>query len=400
MISKTTKIALFIFIIFECFRTISFADQIKLTQKRQPTIDWKLHLPYPVWGALEYQHWNLKEGPLDIPLVTTSSQSDQGILGQPTTHVIYGLGSNNDEIKLNDIPGLKLTLGTWLDCAEHYGIEFNSFWLDRKNSRSLVTTDDYPFLAIPFYDTTRQIEAAQILASSGFNFGSTWFNESSRMWGTELNGIQAISYCDNWKFKTLLGLQFLDLDETLTMTAKRRFLTNTILPYNSELITNDYFGTWNHFYGVQLGEAGTFCYHGFIAELVAKLGLGCNDEMLDINGKTTTIFFGTGAPELDSEQGSFFALPSHSGTFHHQEWVFVPQVSFKLAYQITSHIKPYLGYDWFFISKVIRPGDQIDRHVNPAEFPPQSFAVSATSPSFQQSSFWAQGVNAGIEISY
>lgn len=361
-----------------------------------------LQPPTKIWGSIEYLNWQVKDASINAPLVTTSSPTDLGILNQPTTRVIYGDGSSNDDsVHFNHIPGMGVTLGVWLDACNQYGIEANGFWLNRQNQKTLISTDDFPVLAVPFFNTLTNSESSQILANPGSIFGSTWTNNSSRLWGADINGLFNLSNAGPIQYTALAGFRFLDLDESMNMTAKRRFLTPSVLPFNTELITNDYFGTQNHFYGVQVGGKAAYTYNKFVGEIVGKLALGVNAQTLDINGGTTTIFFGSGAPTTFIDRGGFFVMPSNSGTFHQNQFAVMPEVQAKLAYLVTAHIKPYVGYNFLYLTNVIRASGQVDRNINPVELPPTNGTTAASrNPQFHQSTFWAQGLNVGVEVSY
>ena len=72
---------------------------------------------------------------------------------------------------------------------------------------------------------------------------------------------------------------------------------------------------------------------------------------------------------------------------------------------LTRRVRATVGYTFFYMSEVVRPGDQIDRVVNPTQLPTAGAFVAGTTPTrpsfpFQSSDFWAQGLNFGLEIRY
>ena len=72
-----------------------------------------------------------------------------------------------------------------------------------------------------------------------------------------------------------------------------------------------------------------------------------------------------------------------------------------LGAQLTPYLKVFIGYDFLFWSQVVRPGDQIDRNVNLTQALGGALAgPAAPLPQFSGTSFWAQGVSAGVELSY
>jgi len=42
----------------------------------------------------------------------------------------------------------------------------------------------------------------------------------------------------------------------------------------------------------------------------------------------------------------------------------MPELNLKIGYDITPNLRAYVGYDFLFISSVVRPAEQIDLHVN------------------------------------
>ena len=58
-----------------------------------------------------------------------------------------------------------------------------------------------------------------------------------------------------------------------------------------------------------------------------------------------------------------------------------------------------VGYSLIYWSNVVRPGDQIDLNVNPDLLPPAMDNPGMLSPTFamNDSAFWAQGINLGLD---
>jgi hypothetical protein len=88
------------------------------------------------------------------------------------------------------------------------------------------------------------------------------------------------------------------------------------------------------------------------------------------------------------------------------QFAIVPELGLKVGYQLTHQLRFYAGYDLLYISKVLRPGDQIDRGINVSQTVQSTIAGNAaatgTRPAFAfaDSDFWAQGINLGLEFRY
>jgi hypothetical protein len=80
-------------------------------------------------------------------------------------------------------------------------------------------------------------------------------------------------------------------------------------------------------------------------------------------------------------------------------------VQLNFGYQLTQGIRPFFGYNWLYLSNAVRPGNQIDRAVNPTQNPlfvPPGTLTGPAAPlaNFRTSDFWAQGFNLGVEFRY
>src|SRR5262249_56449806 len=101
------------------------------------------------------------------------------------------------------------------------------------------------------------------------------------------------------------------------------------------------------------------------------------------------------------------ALDSNSGRTHHNDFAYLPELNIKFGFQVTQHMSVFTGYNLIYISKVERPGDQIDPNVNPTllpisnQFNPQ-FPFGAFRPSRlnETSDFVAQGFQFGLSFRY
>ena len=71
----------------------------------------------------------------------------------------------------------------------------------------------------------------------------------------------------------------------------------------------------------------------------------------------------------------------------------------------TSNLTAFAGYSFLYLSSVARPGDQIDRSVNPTLIPTNpSFGVPfgppRPAPIFNHTDFHAHGVNLGLGLAF
>ena len=130
-----------------------------------------------------------------------------------------------------------------------------------------------------------------------------------------------------------------------------------------------------------------------------KLGFGNTHSEVLIDGSTTTTV-GGGAPVTDS--GGLLALSTNVGRYSQDHFTVVPELGVTIAYDITSRLRATFGYTFIYWSRVARPGDQIDRYLNPSYIPNNGPPIGPARPAFTfaTSNFWAQGMNFGMEYRF
>jgi hypothetical protein len=212
--------------------------------------------------------------------------------------------------------------------------------------------------------------------------------------------------CDNnLKVNLLAGFRWWNFDESLSF--------NTSSPYvnypDNIWITKDKFNCENNFYGAQVGiDLDYFC-NCFFFNLKGKLALGANCAKSGIHGKFCTNDFAGSPFDATPEcfEGGYFALPTNIGKHTKRHFAVIPEINANIGYQITECLRVKVGYTFLWVSKVLRPGKQIDRRIDPS----QSAAITGSpminlsSEDFPKScprtnSIWAQGVSVGVDFSF
>src|SRR5262249_17406064 len=157
----------------------------------------------------------------------------------------------------------------------------------------------------------------------------------------------------------------------------------------------DRFATVNEFHGFDVGLRGEVREGPWILQGRAQLAVGNNHEVLDVSGATTVTEPGM-APV--TRPGGLLALESNIGHFSRDRTVVIPEFGVKVGYQVTSCLRLYAGYSLLYWGDVARPGNQVDLNVNPTLLPPVTAPAGLLRPAprFQDSSFWAQGIDLGV----
>ena len=142
--------------------------------------------------------------------------------------------------------------------------------------------------------------------------------------------------------------------------------------------------------------------HGLFLAGWAKLAVGDMHEDIDLHGFTTALN-SAGAPVTSA--GGNLVGPADNNTHRTFDRIAaIPEMVMNIGYQPSAWCRFYAGYTFLYVSTVARPGDQ-------TVFVPTTANVTIgqttqtgniLAPTFrvQDTSFWAQGLNLGIEFRY
>jgi len=169
---------------------------------------------------------------------------------------------------------------------------------------------------------------------------------------------------------------------------------------------SDQFSTGNEFWGGNLGVRGELRFCPWFVGFSAQVGLGDMHESVDTSGFTHIAVATTGFTSTTA--GGIFTQRSNIGKQTADTFACVPEVTLQAGYDLTCNIRAFVGYNFLYLSDVVRPGDQIDRNVN---FNQSGITVAtgavalpvgplAPQPQFNHTDFWAQGVNIGLIVKF
>jgi hypothetical protein len=352
------------------------------------------------WHSCEYLLWWIKDSRLP-PLVTTSLSGAVPVLGGPETLVLYG-GSQVDN---EERSGGRFTLGMGLDSSGMVGLEGTYFFLGTRTtsfvagSSGLVGT---AFVGRPFFDVTTGQEAVYPVAIPGVSAGSVAVDLTSRMQGAELNGVASLFGNSFLQLTALVGFRYLELDEGLNVSDRIVVGPNRLNVDKSTLSEADQFDAHNRFYGGQVGGGVVLQNGPIFLDMLGKVALGETYEVVRIHGLS-----GAGVPGQapDVQPGGVLALATNSGRFTHEALAVVPEARVRVGYQYRDRSRLYVGYSFVYLSDVARPGDQIDRGLNPTQIPPGPRLGPLIGPprpqvTMQRTDIWAQGLTVGVEYRY
>jgi Putative beta barrel porin-7 (BBP7) len=350
------------------------------------------------YGSAEYLFWWIK-GFSTPPLVTAGPPASNGILGQPGTTVLYP----NDPITANVRQGFRVSLGYWL--SPKWAIDGSFFFTGRRGENFAIASDELPGLALarPFTSANTGQNTSELVGFPNVLDGFVSVRTRSQMYGFELNAKRNLWDNCNSRLDLIGGYRYVQLRENLDVNEQVRSLPGAAqfnIPVGIEAAVSDGFRTANHFHGGQIGVAYERTWGRWVFDGKAKVALGVVHQSADVVG-TTTILAGNRTP---NQPGGLLALNSNSGHIDRNVFGVVPEVSLNLGYNVTDHLRIFVGYNFLYMNNVIRPGGLIDSTLDERSIPdflssPSAAPVaSQTRPLTKLSGedVWIQGVNFGL----
>lgn len=353
--------------------------------------------PFPVfWASAEWLYWWYQNPSVSIPLVTTNPDPvATGALGEPGTQVLFGAGGALPSYR--PVSGLRVNTGWWLG-PRTIGVEGNAFVFERASDdfRAESPGRPAPIVAIPFYATQPLAGEAALGGAGGRN--EIHFNIDSRLWGAEGNVLLNLVNAYQVRVVCLAGYRYLNFDEDL-------MLSESLFPASGRgrITFEDQFTARNQFNGGQVGAKLECVLGRFSLAATGKIALGSTYQTLTINGTTTVTNNAFGQANGTTPAG-IFAQPSNIGTFAQNPFAYVPEGQVQVRFLFNRFMSAMVGYNFLYISNVIRAGDQMNRVVNPTQNPILVGGGVTGDPaplaSFFSTDFWAHGLSVGLELRY
>ncbi len=338
--------------------------------------------------------WWFKDSPAPVPLVT------DGLVGQPGTKTLLG----GESLDTGANPGFRLSSGYAF--TERWGVESSFFYIPSSSTSKSVSSSGQlgsTDLIVPFIDARTGAESGTEISFSPIYRGSAREELSNSLMGVDLNATWALSPASPWRVDLLGGFRWLRLHETYTLTTSSPFIP----PFPQDIWnTTDEFDTINNFYGAQAGVRARFDWGRFFTNATLKFAMGAMVQSANISGSLVTNDFTNFGP-TQTFAGGYFALPSNIGSYSRTVFAVVPEIGLNIGYQITSWASVFVGYTFLYTNNVARPGNQINRTVNPTQSTsytedPAARLQGPAQPSFKfnSSDFWAQGINVGLTFRF
>ncbi|MBN1590751.1 MAG: BBP7 family outer membrane beta-barrel protein [Pirellulales bacterium] len=408
------------------------------------------------WFRADYLLWRTRGVDL-VPLVTTSDVEDQGIIGNDTTRILFG----NDRINGDSHSGTSIKFGWWFHCGRTAGVEFDFLTLGERGTDFYYSSSStgYPLYARPFDDVNPESlgSNAELISETPWLRGTVdgrvdeYFHSAgvnlrlnlcchepccscgcSEDCGecceeecgdgsccSEMECTRAAVYCrglgsllerfrpSRYRVDLIAGYRHYQLNDSLRVNESSLVLQNhDLLRAGTTIDLFDEFRSRNEFHGGELGVIAQIYRGCWSFEFLAKMALGNNSQVVTINGQTTIdthqqgdepAVYGSGM--LAMKNGT----EGNIGRYTNDDFVVIPQFGAEIGYQMTCHMRAYVGYNLIYWANVARAAEQVDYTLNSEYFPPANPQPSgAARPAFawEDSNFWAQGLNLGLEYRF
>jgi hypothetical protein len=292
--------------------------------------------PARAWVSAEYLLWWIK-GPGAPPLVTASPAGTPrdlaGVL--PGAAVVYPGNSIDSNIR----SGGRFTGGLWFDPSQMLGVEGSFFFLGQRGTTFQTgESNGDPILSRPIFNPVLGRGDAELVAFRGVLNGGVTTTTFARLLGADGNALFNVLCGPSFRLDLLGGYRYLRLEEGLGVTENLSVPAGLFA--GNRFVVQDQFSTRNNFNGGQLGAKASFWRGRLGVDVFGKVAQGTTSSTVTINGQTA---FLTGTSAV-TQPGGLLALPTNIGTFHHDSFAVVPEVTVRLGYRVTERVQAFVGY--------------------------------------------------------
>ena len=361
------------------------------------------------WVRSDLIHWRLR-GYTSPTLVTQSPPGTNGVL--PGAETLFPIEQFNAGYR----DGGRLRIGWWAVDGQFVGYQAEYFGFGTSTNNFFASSTASGLnLARPFFNDDPGVNAedAALLSGTTVTLGAFTYDldgqvEISSESNMHSGGIirRHVLWADfdkNCRIDWLIGYRYIRLDELLTITdtiTLNNPSAGSMVEPGTRNRRTDRFKTKNDFHGGEIGLMGEIHRGRWSLEVVGKVAIGNTHQMVGIDGTLTQEPGGTGGFSITDGDGGLLAQPGlNEGRYTRNAFTMIPEAELNVAFQITKGLRATLGYNVLYMTRVVRPGNQIDRNLNPTRFPSGSGPNGPTTPQalFNESYFWLGGFSGGLE---
>ena len=355
------------------------------------------------WDSDELLIWWAKPHP--VPPLVTGSRGTPPVLGRPGTTLLIG----GRAIDNQDIAGYRLTHGWSLNKADTVGFEGRYFFLGTRTVSDFatdITNARFHAIGLPFVNAVTGAEDVLPLARPGESSALVNVFTTTRVQGAEANLVGNLVAVEGVKVHALAGYRYFQANEGLRVEQRWLQRPTPASDFHQTLgMIADQFDAHNEFHGGQVGLLADLHRGPFFVEMTGKVAIGTNTQTVTIDGATHLITAANPVPLFQSFPGGTYALPSNMGRTTRQAFAVVPEGTFKVGLKTGDRGRFYVGYNFLYLSNAVRPGDQIDRVIDPGQIPLVNRGLRFDGPDrpaarVVTTDFWVQGLIIGWEARF
>lgn len=360
------------------------------------------------WFRPDVLLWTTKAAPVPQPMLTTGGATDAvpGALGQPGTQTVVGGGTAS----FGYIGGVRFETGVWLDAKRTFGAEAGYFVLIQQSREFSQQSDAYgnPVIARPTIDAQTGNESSYIASLPGSVFGGVDVILRSEFQGANVDGVLNLLQTNCVRLDGLAGFRYLSLAESLNINDNSTDGYGGVLSFGGAplaagdmLSTVDSFRITNSFYGGSCGARLYYAGERWFVTALGKAALGTVQERATVSGSTML----TNQSGVQTTlPGGILATTANIGSYYQHAFAVAPEGHFNFGFQLTPCVTVRIGYTFIYLSNVARPGDLVNRATSAGLVPSDpAYGAAGTKPpalQFHTSSYWAQGLNFGMDMRF
>lgn len=356
------------------------------------------------FGSVDYVLFWMRHNPTPplvqvLPANLANFNVGSGSLPPGAATSVFGEHGTNPE----SFSGIRIAGGVYFDNAKCWGVDGSYLQLFQKGESFSIASPGIPVIGRPFFDAAGSTDAfLRYTTPDGLSSGFIRVDAPVKMYTFDGNLRAEGPSLLSDRVDYLLGLRYLNLKDSLTIDSG---VTNADPRGGPSFTINSHegFRARNEFYGSQVGFETHYRWGCYSLEVTGKFAAGWVHQEVRIDGFSTTQL-GAATPTLFPNQSILLVQPSNAGTHSRNRFAVLPEGMVNFGYQITPHVRATFGYDALVLSSVERSGDAINRNVNPAltKFiqTQQPSTVQQPNFGFHADGWWAQGLMAGLAVTY
>jgi hypothetical protein len=351
----------------------------------------------PVWASFEYLLWWERDSKFP-PLVTTSpngtDRDDAGVLGVGSTSILFG---GDEAIESGSLSGGRLTVGLWLDSCQGTSVVGRAFGIEDHGVTFAAASDGSQILARPFFNAFTGEQDSLLLGFPEEILGDIQITQDIQTRGAQAMFRHLYKAGCNYRVDIIYGYRYLGVDETLEISNSLEFIDPSSNIFGNTIQQLDVFEVENEFHGGDLGLAGHSEEGRWTLDFLGTVALGSMKQRATLRGNTVTTP-DDGDPV--TVNGGLLTQQSNIGSFKDDPFTVVPEFTVTLGYLITPRLDMSIGYTFLYVNHVSRPGELIDTAVNLTQQTGQLEGPARPAFEFQDSDYWLQGLNFGLNLRF